>query len=85
MLTGQEEAGPSLAGGGGCARALGCLLRFGHVCAEHCCCCSWVSLTVRGCKWQGEMWDGEELGTAASVYSLWEGSRCTGRLRLAES
>lgn len=79
-----EWAGPSLAGGG-CASASGCRLHLGHVCGKHCRCRSWVPLTARGCKWQGEMWDGAELGPAASVYALREGSRRTEWLCLAES
>lgn len=77
-------AGLSLAGGG-CASASGCRLHLGHVCGKHCRCCSWVPLAARGCKWQGEMWDGAELGPAASVYVPREGSRRTERLWLAES
>lgn len=62
-----------------------CRLHLGHVRAKCCCCCSRVPLAARGCKWQGEMWDGAELGPAASVYAPREGGRRAERLWCAES
>lgn len=62
-----------------------CRLHLGHVRGKRCCCCSRVLLAARGCKWQGEMWDGAELGPAASVYAPREGGRRAEQLWCVES